>query len=79
MDKINQLMQQGRTYYRGGDLQGLRTIRTMVDSEYSKMELECITKGFEEVMKIYELEQESLLELDTLISKLEIKIQLARK
>lgn len=79
MEQINQMMDQARTYYRGGDLPGLRTMRGLVETEYGKKELEAMSKGFDEVMEIYELEQESLLELDTLISKLEIKLQLARR
>ena len=79
MKQINQMMEQARAYYRGGDLPGLRTMRDLVGTEYSKKELEAMSKGFDDVMDIYELEQEALLELDTLISKLEIKLQLARR
>ena len=79
MDKINQLMEQARVYYRRQDLLGLRDIRDLVSAEYSKLELEAITKGFDEVTRIYELEQESTLELDTMITKTEIKEQMARR
>lgn len=79
MDKINQLMEQARVCYRRQDLLGLRDIRDLVSAEYSKLELEAITKGFDEVTRIYELEQESTLELDTMITKTEIKEQMARR
>lgn len=79
MEKIYSMMDQARAYYKSGDIQGLRSVRGLVSDEYSKKETEAITVGFDEVMAIYELEQESMMELDTMLTKLDIKLQMARR